>query len=110
MSSQHNQLLTACADGNLERLQELHSTQDASFEAMMLKPAEKGHFHIVQYCLEHGAQVSEDVITEASEQPEVFKILVTLGGLDVNHDFETAGDMLINAVWEGNVRFAAVFR
>lgn len=71
---------------------------------MMLKAAENGHAPVVQYILERGALVSDDVITEATEHPEVFKVLVISGGLDVNYDFETGGDMLINAVWEGKVR------
>ncbi|MCJ1425219.1 hypothetical protein MMC29_003107 [Sticta canariensis] len=67
--------------------------------------AEKNQYETVRYCLEKGAKVSPLVVDEASEFPEVFKVLVTVGGLDVNEDFETAGDMLINAVWEQKLDF-----
>ncbi len=72
---------------------------------MTLKAAKKGHAEIVRFCLERGVKPDYDVIIEAFEFPEVFKVLVTVGGLDINWDFQTAGDMLINAVWELKVRF-----
>ena len=71
---------------------------------MTLKAAENGHAEIVRFCLERGAKPDYDVINQASEFPEVYKVLVTVGGLDVNQDWETAGDMLINAAWELKVR------
>lgn len=55
---------------------------------MILKAAEKDQPEIVQYCPDQGAKVSPPVVDEASKFPEVFKILVTVGGLDINEDFE----------------------
>lgn len=111
MSSQSkDNLLAACAAGDLERVRELYhntfsdSDEDALLNAMTLKAAENGHAEVVRFCLERGAKPEFTVINEATEYPEVFKILVTAGGLDVNYDLETAGDMLINAVWELKVR------
>lgn len=107
MSSLHDELLSACADGNLGRVRELYETSSAEDRAplddMMLRAAEKGQATVVRYCLEQGAKASDQVVSEATEFPEVFKVLVTAGEIDVNYDFETAGDMLINAVWEGKV-------
>lgn len=108
MSSQHKEILEACAAGDLERVRDIYQAiswaqGSAPLDAMILKAAEKNQPETVRYCLEQGAKVSPLVVDEASEFPEVFKILVTVGGLDVNEDFETAGDMLINAVWEQKV-------
>ena len=49
-----------------------------------------------------GAKPSDDDVSEAQngEFPEVCKILITAGFMDVNEDFEHAGDLLINMVWE----------
>ncbi len=103
--------MAACAAGDLARVQELYQQisstpeEHALLPEMTLKAAEKGHAEIVRFCLERGAKPEYEVISEASEFPEVFQVLVTVGGLDVNFDFETGGDMLINAVWELKVRF-----
>lgn len=108
MASQHDEILAACAAGDLERVREIYpaissAENNVPLDAMILKAAEKNQYETVRYCLEKGAKVSPLVVDEASEFPEVFKVLVTDGGLDVNEDFETAGDMLINAVWEQKV-------
>ena len=102
-----NEILAACVAGDLARVQELYGKitlapgeQAVLLAAMTLKGAENDHAEIVRFCLERGAKPEYEVINEASEFPEVFKVLVTVGGLDVNYDFEIAGDMLINAVWE----------
>lgn len=77
---------------------------------MTLKAAENDHAEIVRFCLERGAKPEYDVIIHAYGFPEVYKVLVTVGGLNVNEDWELAGDMLINAVWERNVRFTFRFQ
>lgn len=110
--SQNEQLLAACETGDLARVRELFLTRVSStpeehiplLEMITLKAAEKGHAEVVRFCLERGARPDYGVINAASEFPEVFKVLITVGGLDVNYDFESAGDMLINAVWELKVR------
>lgn len=76
---------------------------------MLLEAAEKGNVDVVRQCLARGAEISYKVITAATGSDEVFKVLVTEGGLDVNYDLETGGDMLINAVWERNVRSRSIF-
>lgn len=82
---------------------------DAALQAMLLEAAEKGNVDVVRQCLARGAEISYKVITAATGSDEVFKVLVTEGGLDVNYDLETGGDMLINAVWERNVRSRSIF-
>ena len=78
MSSQRDELLAVCAEGNLERVRELCQInpssphENATLDALITKAAEKGHADIVRYCLEQGANISYDVITEATEYPEVF--------------------------------------
>lgn len=104
----YDELLQACAAGNAGQVRVLHQRysgggEAAPFDAMMLRAAENGHVDVIRYCLEQGAEMSWDVIIEATGCPEVFKILVTVGGLDVNEDFGLGGDMLSNAVWEGKV-------
>lgn len=111
MPSQQDELAAARPEGIPIHVPDSHQTiphppqQDAALQARMLEAAENGNVEVVRQCLAQGAKVSSEVITEATEHEEVFKVLVTEGGLDVNYDFETAGDMLINAVWERNVRW-----
>ena len=52
--------------------------------------------------IDEGAKPSDDDISEAQngEFPDVCKVLITAGFMDVNEDFEHAGDLLINMVWE----------
>ena len=56
--------------------------------------------------LDEGAKPSDDDISEAQngEFPEVCKVLITADFMDINEDFEHAGDLLINMVWELKVR------
>lgn len=76
---------------------------------MMLEAAEKGEVVGVRQCLARGAEISYKVITAATGSDRIFKLLVTKGGLDVNYDLETGGDMLINAVWERNVSSQSMY-
>ena len=57
---------------------------------------------IVRSFLAAGAKPTEEDIDEAEsgEFPEVCKELVGVGAMDVNRDFGSGGDLLINAVWE----------
>ena len=61
--------------------------------------------------LDEGARPSDDDISEAQngEFPEVCKVLITAGLIDINEDFEHAGDLLINMVWELKVRSSILF-
>ncbi|KAL6713991.1 hypothetical protein ACLMJK_008485 [Lecanora helva] len=61
----------------------------------------------VRRILDEGGKPSDDDISEAQngEFPEVCKILVTAGWIDINEDLEHAGDLLINMVWELKVDF-----
>lgn len=101
-------MLAACAAGDLEEMREIYqaisAAQDSGLlEAMLIKSAEYGQPEAVQYCLEQGARISSYVVDEAADVPEIYKILVTVGGLDVNEDHGTAGDILINAIWDQKV-------
>ena len=114
MPSQQDELAAARAraEGIPIQVPDIHQItpsspgQDAALQAMLLEAAEKGNVDVVRQCLARGAEISYGVITEASD--EVFKVLVTAGGLDVNFDLERGGDMLINAVWERNVRSRSI--
>lgn len=61
-----------------------------------------GDVDALRRLLAEGAKPSDDDISEAQngEFPEVCKVLITDGFMDVNDDFEQAGDLLINMVWE----------
>lgn len=61
--------------------------------------------------LDEGAKPSDDDISEAQsgEFPEVCKVLITAGFMDINEDFEHAGDLLINIVWELKVSRSVLF-
>lgn len=52
--------------------------------------------------LDEGAKPSDSDVSEAQngEFLEVCKVLITTGFMDINEDFEQAGDLLINMVWE----------
>lgn len=109
MSSTRSEILKACKDGDLPRVRELyHSLSDSPsrpsiLDAMLLIAAEHNRPEIVQFCLDEGAEASYEVITEAYDLPKVAQVLVSAGAMDVNHDFEVAGDLLINAVCGGDV-------
>ena len=61
-----------------------------------------GDVDTVRARLAAGEKPTEDDIDEAEdgEFPEVCKVLIGAGYMDSNRDFGTAGDLLINAVWE----------
>lgn len=112
MSQQHEDLLSAGADGDLKRVRELFQSFSPSgglgdvLEELMFRAAKNGHAAIVTFCLDQGVEVSDRVTDEALDFPEVCKVLITAGKMDVNEDLEMAGDLLINAVWEGKVSLA----
>ncbi|KAL8727519.1 MAG: hypothetical protein Q9166_005990 [cf. Caloplaca sp. 2 TL-2023] len=60
--------------------------------------------------LDESAKPSDADISEAQngEFPEVCKVLITAGFIDINEDFEHAGDLLINIVWELKVSSSAL--
>ncbi|KAL8908083.1 MAG: hypothetical protein Q9171_005601 [Xanthocarpia ochracea] len=110
-SLQQQQLLTACADGDIPTVRHVLSTlppsaaQDIPLKAMALKAAENGHADILELCIDQGADVSDLKLEAAEASDQVLKVLITKAGLDVNQDWETGGDMLINAVWERKFDF-----
>ena len=61
-----------------------------------------GNVDTVRSCLSAGAKPTEEDIDEAESGkfPEVCKELIGAGAMDVNRDFGSGGDLLINAVWE----------
>ena len=61
-----------------------------------------GDVDTVQSCLAAGVKPTEEDIDEAEngEFAEVCNELIGAGALDVNRDFGSGGDLLINAVWE----------
>ena len=109
ISQQHEDLLSAGAEGDLKRVHKLFQSISSSaglgdvLEELMFRAAKNGHAAIVTFCSDQGVEISARVIDEALEFPEVCKVLITAGTMDVNDDLEMAGDLLINAVWEGKV-------
>lgn len=99
----------ACEEGDLARVRGLYQSiassapEDGTLEMMILTAAENNHPDLVRFCIEQGAEASHDVITEAYDLPEVAKVLITTGAMDVNYDYEMAGDLLINAVYARQV-------
>ena len=61
-----------------------------------------GDVDTVRSCLAAGAKPTEEDVDEAEsgEFPEVCKELIGAGAMDVNRNFRSGGDLLINAVWE----------
>lgn len=104
MSSVRTEILKACKDGNLSRVRELYeqisetASKDGTLNTMILTAAENNHSDIVRFCVDQGAKASYEVIIEAYDLPNVAKVLIVAGVMDVNHDYEAAGDLLINAV------------
>jgi hypothetical protein len=109
MSSTQSEILKACKDEELSRVRELYSSMSDSaskgstLDAMILTAAENNRPEIVQFCLDEGAEASYEVIIEAYDHPTIAQMLITAGAMDVNHDFEMAGDLLINAICGRNV-------
>ena len=83
MPSLHQELLSACADGDIVKVRDAISslrqsgTTDVPIVKMAQEAAENGHAAIIEICINEG--------------------------LDINEDWEIAEDMLINAVWERKV-------
>ena len=65
----------------------------------------KGDAATVRRLLDQGVQPKDDDVEEAAmaEFPEVTKVLIEDGYIDVNEDWEHAGDLLINMVCENKV-------
>ena len=109
MSSTRSEILKACKDEELSRVRELYNSMSDSaskgstLDAMILTAAENNRPEIVQFCLDEGAEASYEVIIEAYDHPKIAQVLITAGAMDVNHDFEMAGDLLINAICARNV-------
>ena len=103
------EIIQLCREGNLSRIQALNksisssASKDDTLERIIVAAAEKNRPEIVRFCLDQGVEVPDDVISEAYDFPEIAKLLITSGNMDVNHDFEMAGDLLINAVYSSEV-------
>ena len=105
MSSIRDDILKACKEGDLSRMRELYRSisdsapKNGTLNTMLLTAARNDHPEIVQFCLDQGAEASYEVIDEAYDHPQIAQVLITAGAMDVNHDFELAGDLLINAIY-----------
>ena len=111
MASTQGSIQHACETGDLSTARNLYaalspSEQQSSLFDMILIASRTGAAAIVQFCIDHGAAITWVVTNEATKFPEVCKIPTTAGGMDINEDWETAGDILIDAVWERNITFA----
>ena len=105
MSKAQEELLAASAEGNIDKVREvlaevhrLHE-EDPPLNKMAFIAAENNHADILELCIDEGGDVS-DLSLDDLDFPDVIKILITKGGHDINEDWEMAGDLLINAVWE----------
>ena len=109
MSSSQTELESACEAGNLSRVRDLYGSISSPVSkhdilaTMILTAAENNHPDVVRFCLDQGAEASHEVITEAYDLPDIAKVLITSGAMDVNYDYEMAGDLLINAVYARQV-------
>lgn len=105
MSKAHEELLTASANGNIDKVREVLAEvhrlreEDAPLDKMAATAAENNYADILELCIDEGADVS-GLSLDDFDFPDVIKILITKGGHDINEDWEMAGDLLINAVWE----------
>jgi len=61
-----------------------------------------GNVDAVRSWLAAGAKPTEEDVDEAEggEFPEICKELISAGAMDIDRDFGSGGDLLINAVWE----------
>ena len=64
------------------------------FQKMMMAAPENDRSNIVRYCMKKGASISGFVIRKAaiSNTCNTQRVLVTVGGIDVNHDVGGFGD------------------
>ena len=105
MAKAQEELLIACSNGNIDKVREILTSvhrlreEDPLLDNMAARAAENNHVDILELCIDEGADVS-DLSLDDLEFPDVIKMLITKGGHDINEDWETAGDLLINAVWE----------
>ena len=71
----------------------------------MSRTVHEGDAETVRRLLDQGVIPTDDDVREADwgQFPEVTKILIEDGYIDVNDDWELAGDLLCNMVWEQRV-------
>ncbi|KAL8694919.1 MAG: hypothetical protein Q9218_000490 [Villophora microphyllina] len=106
-STPHQELLTACAQGNADEVRTLLATcspDDVLLRKVAIMAAGNRHTEVLELCLNEGAVVTS-IWSLPNYTDEVLKVLVTHRSLDVNESWDIACDMLINAVWELNYDF-----
>lgn len=100
-----NRVLAAIADGQLERLKGLLKQQESntvpesniSLDQITAEAVRHNQPSIVQWCIDAGAKITHPVITALLHENtwESFQLLVSSGGLNINHDLEWLGSFLI---------------
>ena len=114
MSSLKDDILAATEYPDVEKLRVLLHTSDLtglqasglSLEDILAAAALCNDDHVVQSCLEAGAQVTEQVELKALQggELEVYRLLVP-AGLNVNRDFDHLGAPLTEAVMAKDVKW-----
>ena len=111
MVNVQDELLAACAEGNLKKMDQLYqkahdSRVDVPPELMLKEAVAHGQAKAVQYCLKLGAKIEYDVVSICINKHDwtTYELLV-LAGLDANYEFHS-GDALCYAAQEDNLSFA----
>lgn len=104
---------TACVNGEVEQVRACLQRLDASqqrqaIDSMTLTSAEKGHADLLEYCLQHGGNVTDRVahLAVTSGSTEAYKVLLS-AGLDVNTSFGYSGNALLVALRRNDQRMTS---
>ncbi|KAL8684551.1 MAG: hypothetical protein Q9218_008241 [Villophora microphyllina] len=110
-----DELHEACINGDLDAVKTIlppQKTADnpskAVWSALLYTATSKDHADIVQYCLENGAHVTNDVmkILLINGAKKVYTLLLDTGDVDVNYYIPWFGDILGNvAVFHGDLEW-----
>lgn len=99
------ELCEACVTGDLDAIKAFISRHQAAndaypppWPALMYTATSKDHASIVQYCLDNGAQVTDDVvkILLINRSKETYTLLLDAKAIDINYYIPWFGDVLGN--------------
>ena len=113
-TSLEDQLLAACADGDLHGVESLiRNLRDSDpayvppYESMLVLAARYNRTDVVRYCLDAGASISLRIMRETviSKSLETFQLLLSFG-LHINTYIPWFGDFLTISVQRDDIRWA----
>lgn len=110
-----DELRQACQNGSLDDTRRIISQKEASdplhkvpFPELLYKSLEKDNLHITQFCLEHGATVTDTMLKKIMicRATNTYTYLLASRLVDINHYIPWWGDVLSNFVLDNDLEGA----